>query len=470
MNYYKDKEKKNFIFGKTLSALFTFFLTLTFNFAATAQEESVPAAASNLIKVNLPRNAARLSAASVPAEVGQALEKIVASGGDKLRQGETEVLAWTRGFKKRDAPGLIKQLSDNLRTAGWTYEAGGENDGVTVFAVFSDAPKKRVVVGFYTFSDEAFIWAWTEMLAADSIEQTVSKNTLRENESSNLRADNSSAKILEVGKNDGYVNVMGNEMPETPPFPALKAKPGFVRGFVKDWMGKPLAGATIGVRASYLAGYYSGAQGKTDQKGYYEFAVPKGSAHFYNAGYALDWGDGIAAVGLHPADGSLDSFVTADGAVENFVLLPYGITSRAKVQDNPLVASSYYGGSIFIHYGAFEASDNRPYAGYVPENSIIEITLASDIGRNFIIRKTAGFQSLFRINNIPLGRYKISAKVNGKSLNLKQTGVFDEMFGLMPRETNGAASILFAPEEAKAEMVAPQAGGWKPISINLELQ
>lgn len=278
------------------------------------------------------------------------------------------------------------------------------------------------------------------------------------------------AKVIDVGKNDGCVNLMGNEMPAMPQFPALKAKAGFARGYIQDWTGKPLAGATVGVRASYFAGQYSGAQGKTDQKGFYEFAVPKGTAHFYNAGYALAWGDGIAAVGLHPADGSLDSFVTTDGAVENFVLLPYGITSRAKVQDNPLVPSSYYGGSIFIHYGAYEASDNRPYAGYVPENAVIEISLTSDAGQSFLIRKVAGFQSLFRINNIPLARYKISAKVNGKSLNLKQTGVFNQMFGMTPRETGGAGTILFAPGGAKAETVAPQSGGWDAVSIDLALQ
>ncbi len=423
-----------------------------------------------MTEAKLPTGAARILPPNVPAEVNQALEKIIASGGDKIRQGETEVLAWTKNYKKLNAPVLIKQLTDNLQTAGWTYEVGGENQGLTVFSLFRRTPQKRAVVGFYTFSNDAIVWAWTEMLAANSVNQKVSVNNSRENASSNSRADNSSAKILEVGKNDGYVNVMGSEMPAMPTFSALKPKAGFVRGYAKDSMGKPLAGATIGIRASYFAGQYSGSQGKTDAKGFYEFAVPKGSGHFYNAGYAMGWGDGLAAVGLHPADGSLDSFVTTDGAVENFVLLPYGITSRANAQDNPLNSGSYYGGSIYIHYGAYEASDNRPYAGYVPENSVIEIKLASDTGQNFIIRKTAGFQSLFRINNIPLGRYQISAKVNGKSLNLKQTGVFDEMFGMSPRETMGAASVLFAPEGAKAEMVAPQSGGWKPISINISSQ
>lgn len=134
------------MFGKTLPALFALILlTILFNFTATAQEESVPAAASDLIAVNLPRNAARLSAASVPAEVNQALERIVASGGSEIRQGGREVLAWTNNYKKSNAPVLIKQLTDNLQTAGWTYEVGGENDGITVFGVFSERESERQI-------------------------------------------------------------------------------------------------------------------------------------------------------------------------------------------------------------------------------------------------------------------------------------------------------------------------------------
>ncbi len=454
------------IIQKLFTLIFCVGLACASNVAA---QETVPAVKSNLTAVNLPPNAVRMNEQSVPAEVNDALAKMIAAGGAGVRQGESEVLAWTDNYNKRDAPKLISQLTANLQNAGWEYEVGGESEGVTVFSLVRSAPQKRGIIGFYTFSDDALVVAWTEMLAANASGRQVSVNSPREN-NSNARVDNSSAKILEVGKNDGYVNVMGSEMPLMPTFTALKPRAGFVRGYVKDWTGKPLAGATIGIRASYFAGQYSGAQGKTDGKGFYEFAVPKGAAHFYNAGYAIEWGDGLAAVGLHPADGSLDSFVTTDGAVENFVLLPYGMTSRAAVQDNPQNSGSYYGGSIFIHYGAFEASDNRPYDGYVPENSVIEISLTSDAGRSFLIRKVAGFQSLFRINNIPLGRYQISAKVNGKSLNLKQTGVFNEMFGMNPRETNGAANLLFAPEGAKPESVAPQSGWWQPVSINLELK
>ena len=236
--------------------------------------------------------------------------------------------------------------------------------------------------------------------------------------------DDGVAKVITAEKNALWVNVAGDEMPSIPKFSSLAPKPGRVRGYVKDWAGKPLAGAAIGVRSSYLAGHYSGAQGTTDANGYYEFVVPKGSAHFYNAGYQIEWGGGLAAVSLHPADGKLDSFVTMDGAVENFVFLPYGVTSRENLQNNPRVPSTYYGGSIYVHYYAAEAGDSGAMAGSILEGSMLEITLTSEDagGRSFVIRQPVGFAGNVTLNNIPLGRYKISAKAGGRTLKLKENG------------------------------------------------
>jgi len=40
-------------------------------------------------------------------------------------------------------------------------------------------------------------------------------------------------------------------------------------------------------------------------------------------------------MGLHPADGKPEGFAMPDGAVENFVLLSYGVTSRENLSENP---------------------------------------------------------------------------------------------------------------------------------------
>lgn len=432
---------------------------------AGQQGDSRAAAVSTLNAVRLPAGAVRLDDDKVPAEFTRTLAKLVGFGGEKVRQGGSEVLVWAGGgYKKASAPQLVRKLADGLQASGWTYEVAEQNGEFTVFNALNTG-ERRGVIGFWTASDDALIVAWTEMLRADTAGVPSSSAASADTPAKPAAAGS----VIRVGKDEGYVNVMGSEIPPMPQFPPLKARAGFVKGYVKDWTGKPLANASIGVRASYFAGHYTGAQGRTDARGYYEFAVPRGSAHFYNAGYAMDWAGGLAAVGLHPADGQIDSWVTSDGAVENFVLLPYGVTSRASVQDNPRNPGSYYGGSIYISYGAYEASDNRPYAGYVPENSTIEITLASEAGRSFVIHKTAGFQGLFRINNIPLGRYRVSAKVGGRPLTLKQGGMVDQPFGLTPRETRGEASLTFAPETAKAESAGVQYGGWKPVEISLTL-
>ena len=447
-------------------------LALTASNAAAQQgdKDGRPAANSALNSVRLPAGALRVNDESVPAEIRDTLGKLVALGQGRVRQGDSEVLVWTgNGFGKSNASQVVKKLTQNLQTGGWTYEVAEQNPEFTVFNSVQPS-ERRVVTGFWTAKDDFLLLAWTEMLPANSPSGDSSKTSNRPvNDATRTNANDTSAKIITAEKNALWVNVMGNEMPEMPKFPQLSPKPGKVRGYVKDWTGKPLAGATIGVRGSYFAGQYSGGQGTTNADGYYEFVVPKGSAHFYNAGYGLEWGEGIAAVSLHPADGTLDSFTTSDGAVENFVLLPYGVTSREKLQNNPRNASTYYGGSIYVHYYAAEADDNRPMAGSLIENSSLEITLtAQDAGgKSLVIRQPIGFAGNVTINNIPLGRYKISAKANGKTLKLKENRKSNQTFGLSPSETTGAASILFVPNQAKSSMIAPANGAWDSVSLDV---
>jgi hypothetical protein len=282
-------------------------------------------------------------------------------------------------------------------------------------------------------------------------------------------------KVITIDKSTKHINVMGNEMPAIPPFPKLQPKAGKVCGYIKDWTGKPLAGATIGVRSSYFAGYYSGGKATTDANGYYELTPPKGSAHFYNAGYQVKYGEGVAAVSLHPADGTLESWTTVDGKVENFVLLPYGITSRENVQNNPQLPTCYYGGAIFLGWYGVEANDDNAPDFAIKEGTLVEITLTPEgktlngaAPHSFIIRKVAGTYGELRIHNIPLGLYRISIKANSKAVKIKDTGKNNPFFGLNPAEAIGEAAITFLPGNADASMITPQYGAWEWVSLNLE--
>ena len=465
---------------KNITALLI-LLAAVFFFAAdrarAQQNGSVAAQRSEITAAAMPNGAERLLPESVPAEFNQAFDNFLQQGAGKIAGGDREVIAWLGNFKTAaSVAASISQMQTNFRSAGWKYEPQGKSGDSEMFILAKDGAPRRVVFGFFTPGKDVLVCALMEVLLPGE-KPAMPKTEINQPAQSGAfpAKTDSSAKTVTVDKDTQWINVMGSEMPAMPKFTALSPKPGRVRGYVKDWTGKPLAGAEIGVRSSYLAGYYSGAQGKTDANGYYEIVVPKGSAHFYNAGYQIEWGDGVAAVSLHPADGKLDSFVTMDGAVENFVLLPYGITSRENLQESSHLPSTFYGGAIFLNWYSVEADDNNAPAFAVRAGSMLEITLAPEgkmfdgsAGQTIIIRKTLGISGAFRIHNIPLGRYRITIKANGKPLKIKDNKGYDVMFGMTPAESLGTASILFVPDSAKASMVGPQHGAWKWIGLNIE--
>jgi hypothetical protein len=469
----KNNERKIMFRNYLTALLFIFAVILFAGFQnARAQEGAGYAAAesSEVTSAAMPRGAQRILPDSVPAEFNQAFDELLKQGAGKIAGGDRELLAWEGNYKSASsAARLTSRIQENFRSAGWEYEPQGKSGDLELFSLTRETPR-RVVLGFFVPGDDVLVCALMEVTLPGA-----SKSVPAKPDDERPSRNDSSAKVLTVDKDTRWINVMGSEMPAMPQFPALAPKPGRVRGYVKDWTGKPLAGAELGVRSSYLAGYYSGAQGTTDANGYYEFVVPKGSAHFYNAGYQIEWGDGVAAVGLHPADGKLDSFVTMDGAVENFVLLPYGITSRENLQENSHLPSTFYGGAIFFHWYSVAADDNNAPAGAVRSGGTLEITLTPEgkmldgtAGQTFVIRKTLDISGSFRIHNIPLGRYRISVKENGKPVKIKDNKRYDAMFGMTPAEAVGAASILFVPKSAKASMVGPQVGEWDWIGLTIE--
>ena len=322
--------------------------------------------------------------------------------------------------------------------------------------------------------------AWTEMLANDatpSAPNVPAKTVPNQSASAPATGDADNAITLQIGAKDLVVNVMKTALPKLPTFPKVAPKPGFVYGYVKDSNGKPLVNVKLGVRSTAVGGAYLGAQGKTDDKGYYEIAVPFGAAHFYNVGYTVDYGDGRAALGLYPADGELDSFASNVGGVENFVLLPYGIADRDEVQDNPRYANNYFGGDVIFSWDVADERFVQANEPNLPANSEIEITLAPQTplldggaAHAIVLRKkiSDGFGQLY-VNNIPIATYKISAKlVGGGALKMKEIGPNGgQQFGIAPKEANGSATLLLRSSGAKAEMVIAGRGNWDQISIAL---
>lgn len=145
-----------------IAIIFALFSTISI----FAQNEGFEAAtSSNLTSVSLPANALRMLPENVPAEITQTLDKFVAAGEGKFQKGNSEVLAWMGSEKQT----TINRLMDTMKVAGWKYEVGGVENGVTIFSLLKDGAKRRGIMGFYGESDGILVLAWVEVSPTDSV-------------------------------------------------------------------------------------------------------------------------------------------------------------------------------------------------------------------------------------------------------------------------------------------------------------
>lgn len=158
--------------SKKTSFFATLFVFVFAGFAFAQSGEYEAAATSGLAGVSLPAGALRVIPRHVPAEIEQTLEKLVATGNGKLRRGGTEMLLWTGDDLKKAGAGIVtSRLTDSLKIAGWKYEVGGVENGITIFSVMKDAPRARALIGFYVEADGTFIVAWTELHSSSEQKQ-----------------------------------------------------------------------------------------------------------------------------------------------------------------------------------------------------------------------------------------------------------------------------------------------------------
>ena len=144
-----------------LSVLFSVF----FIFETTARAQQTEAAAeSKLFQVMLPVRAERVAPPSVPAEINQMLDRIVAAGKGKFDRGETEVLVWSgAGYQKAQADALIDRVTGAFKNAGWQYAPEGEEGGMKTFSATTGNPP-RALVGFFFAHEQGLILTAMELL------------------------------------------------------------------------------------------------------------------------------------------------------------------------------------------------------------------------------------------------------------------------------------------------------------------
>jgi hypothetical protein len=106
-------------------------VTLFCGGAVTLATSSAPAHAqtaateSNLASITLPAGTVRFAPKDVPREITDALQDMMAAGGDKVKRGRTEVLGrMGEGYKKSSAPAYKAKVAAAMKRAGWEYEEG----------------------------------------------------------------------------------------------------------------------------------------------------------------------------------------------------------------------------------------------------------------------------------------------------------------------------------------------------------
>jgi hypothetical protein len=282
---------------------------------------------------------------------------------------------------------------------------------------------------------------------------------------------------LTVDGNARYVNVMGTHRKPLPEFARLQPKADKVRGYVKDTYGRPVKNASIGVRSSVVGGVSTPAYGVTNDKGYYEFEVPFGVAEFYNTGVAVDFEGNRAALGLYPADGELTTWSGSSGAVENFVLLPYGQGDPAELATDAWIPNNYFGGNMTLGWEIWDATyspDGLPMGSkFTIKLTPLSLFHAAE-KKTFIIEKTIGtmHQSL-EIVNLPLGKYKVEVDAPSGDPYLVETlfNPREGQYGLTPKTgTRQTPSYIHVtiPRTGDGKEVLPFRSDWQEVAVDVK--
>jgi hypothetical protein len=191
--FYEVSFIKEYFSTLMMNKILTVIFVMLFSCIVCFGQETERAASLNLMRTSLPEGAQRVLREHVPAEIDQTLEKLVSGSNGKLRRGETEVLLWAGGeLKKTGANTIVNRLIETFKVAGWRYEVGGVENGVTLFSVLKGGANPRAIIGFYGGTDETLFFAFTELHANDGEQRnstrtsTTTSSAVSENEGGNV--------------------------------------------------------------------------------------------------------------------------------------------------------------------------------------------------------------------------------------------------------------------------------------------
>ncbi|WEK37890.1 MAG: carboxypeptidase-like regulatory domain-containing protein [Candidatus Pseudobacter hemicellulosilyticus] len=190
--------------------------------------------------------------------------------------------------------------------------------------------------------------------------------------------------------------------------PGAEVETGYVAGLVQDGKGQPMAGVRIIIDNSIF--FNANISTVTNQQGRYKVKVPTGS-WFAFAQVATVYEGKTYTQYLHPDN---NSGFGGEGAVRNFEWKLSG--------DKHPPLSGTYGGLITF--------DNFP-GTYLEEEKKIEFKLEpvgplidGSAGTTLTLRSADGY----KLENIPMGKYRLSASYEGNTLYLRRWNT-DNPFG-----------------------------------------
>jgi hypothetical protein len=207
--------------------------------------------------------------------------------------------------------------------------------------------------------------------------------------------------------------------------------------------------------------------------------MPQGVGRVWIAGVGMTYNGVRMALPLHPADGEISDFHSKTGGVENLALLTYGTANEAGASDNPAYGGNYYGASFNVGYYNREPGDENAPRSWMVLGSDVEITLTPDgpladgsAGRPLVIRQKITPRGRFQVNNIPVGRYQIRARLieNGNTvpIRLKDGSLGGRKGGMTPTETDDTATIVFRSVSADPLMLRVPGGGMDRLDLTIE--
>lgn len=210
------------------------------------------------------------------------------------------------------------------------------------------------------------------------------------------------------------------------PDPA-KPEEGVVKGRVVDDRGNPVANAKIVASSTDI--YNRTATGYSNADGYYRFVVPTGIAA---GSYTVD---GTVTVKYHGENFTLALFrentrvfSAYDGAVRDFV---FRLTGQRSPDDD--AHATPLGATLEVHHQVNNVVFENLEITLEPTGPLVD----GSAGRKLVVTMPEGD---YRVKDIPLGQYKITARdrVTGERLGVtikdtfkdyapSVTGLFDEM-------------------------------------------